>query len=149
MRPGIFATLLALCFASHSFGEERTSQGPFTTRLPTTRLYVSGPWEVEGEFFYGGVVPRHGRPTQFFQTEVEIGLPGRIQIGINEGLVHEPSDRLRHDEIVIETRFAFRELGKDSTQSDNRRPAHRRNFAHASSGNRRAARDRFLMVEQE
>lgn len=112
MRHGIFTALLPLCLASLSLGEEPAIGGPFTTRLPTTRLYVAGPWEVESEFFYDGVVPRHGRPTQFFQTEIEIGLPGRIQIGVNEGLVHAPGDRLRHEEIVFETRFAFAQWGK-------------------------------------
>ena len=112
MRPPLYCVLLPLCLASLSLGEEPKADGPFTTRLPTTRLYISGPWEVEAELFYDGVVPRHGRPTHFFQTEVEIGLPGRIQIGINEGLVHEPGDRLRHDEVVFETRFTFAAWGR-------------------------------------
>ena len=108
----ILGAALPLWFLSVGLGEEKGTVGPFTTRLPTTRLYVSSPWEVEAEVFYKGVVPRHGRPAHFFQTEVEIGLPGRLQIGINEGLVHEPGDRLRHDEVVFETRFAFAAWGR-------------------------------------
>lgn len=108
----IVAALLPLWLAAGAVAEEREGADPFTTRLPTTRLYVSSPWEVESELFYDGVIPRHGRPAHSFQTEVEIGLPGRVQIGINEGLVHEPGDQLRHEEIVFETRFAFAQWGK-------------------------------------
>lgn len=106
------SVLFPFWLAAAAVAEEKDGYGPFTTRLPTTRLYVSSPWEVEAELFYDGVFPRRGRPAHFFQTEVEIGLPGRIQIGMNEALVHEPGDRLRHHEVVFETRFAFAAWGR-------------------------------------
>lgn len=104
--------IVSLFLGKDASAQESEPAGPFTTRLPTTRFYVTEPWEIEFEQFYDGVVPRKGPPTQLFQTEVEFGLPGRIQLGVNEGLVHAPGDRLRHDEIVFETRFALAPWGK-------------------------------------
>ncbi len=112
MHRRILLFVVLLCFASVVLAEEERAGGPFTTRLPTTRLHVTAPWEVEFEQFYDGIVPRRGGATHSFQTEVEIGLPGRIQIGFNEVLTHAPGDRLRHEEIVFETRFAFADWGK-------------------------------------
>ena len=75
-------------------------------RFATTRVYVLPPWHVETELGWRTEWPDHGRTKYRLQEEVEIGLPYRFQLDI------ENADNLGHGSSghafnAIELRYAL------------------------------------------
>ena len=79
----------------------------------TTRVYVRPPGSVELEYWWMPTVPRSG-PTEYqHQLELEVGLPGRFQVGFylvaNQEGSGEPTSL---DEHKVEVRYALADWGQ-------------------------------------
>ena len=82
-------------------------------RFTTTRVYLQkAPWEVGYEQWYRVRQNRDHSVENLFQHEIEIGLPGRMQLDIYENWVAEGNRRAHHDNVAFELRFAFADWGK-------------------------------------
>jgi len=84
-------------------------------RFSTTRIYIQqDPWEVGLEQWYRVRDFDDGRVTQRSQTEIEIGLPYRMQLDIYENIIHDNSDHRgwEQEEVAVELRYAFADWGK-------------------------------------
>ena len=99
-------------------GRENLPLGPnlqpeWTARRPfaTTRVYVQPPWQVEAEIGWRTQWPRKGGPSHRLQQEIEIGLPYRLQLDI------ENADTVDHGKWdhafnALELRCAFADWGR-------------------------------------
>ena len=82
-------------------------------RFTTTRVYLQqAPWEVGYEQWYRVRQNRDHSVENLFQHEIEIGLPGRMQLDVYENWVADGSRRAHHDNVAFELRFAFADWGK-------------------------------------
>lgn len=84
-------------------------------RFSTTRIFIQqDPGEVGFEEWYRLRTYDGGRVTQRLQTEVEIGLPYRMQLDIYENVLHdnEDHDGWQQEEVAFELRYAFADWGK-------------------------------------
>lgn len=82
-------------------------------RFTTTRVYLQkAPWEIGYEQWYRIRQNRDHSVENLFQHEIEIGLPGRMQLDIYENWVADGSRRAHHDNVAFELRFAFADWGK-------------------------------------
>src|SRR5207244_2602060 len=76
-----------------------------------TKSYVLSPFSFELEAGYEGAVFRHGLPSQLFRQEIEMGLPARFTVGIQNQLEHFAGDT--HDRsFTLEARYAFANWNK-------------------------------------
>src|SRR5262249_45518261 len=57
-----------------------------------TKSYVLSPFSFELESGYEGDIFRHGLPAQLFRQEVEMGLPARFTVGVQNELEHFAGD---------------------------------------------------------
>ncbi len=83
-------------------------------RFSTTRIYIQkDPWEVGLEEWYRVRTLDGGRVTQRSQTEVEVGLPHRMQLDIYENAIHNNADGKgwQQEEVAFELRYAFADWG--------------------------------------
>lgn len=78
-------------------------------RFSLTRIYVQkDPGEIGVEEWWRTRFYDGGRVTQRLQTEVEIGLPYRMQLDIYEKNIHEnDGSGWKQDEVSVELRYAF------------------------------------------
>src|SRR6266852_4245144 len=53
-----------------------------------TKSYVLSPFSFELEAGYEAAVFRHGLPTELFGQEIEMGLPGRFTVGVQNQFQH-------------------------------------------------------------
>src|SRR5436190_19508202 len=53
-----------------------------------TKSYVLSPYSFELELGYDGSTFRHGAPAHLFRQEIEMGLPARFTIGVQNDLEH-------------------------------------------------------------
>src|SRR6266481_5200783 len=53
-----------------------------------TKSYVRSPFSFELEGGYEGDIFRHGLPVQLFRQEVEMGLPARFTVGVQNQVEH-------------------------------------------------------------
>src|SRR5437660_4213909 len=53
-----------------------------------TKSYVLSPFSFELEAGYEGAIFRHGLPNQPFRQEIEMGLPARFTVGIQNQVEH-------------------------------------------------------------
>src|SRR5262245_7939066 len=53
-----------------------------------TKSYVLSPFSFELESGYEGDIFRHGLPVQLFRQEVEMGLPARFTVGVQNQVEH-------------------------------------------------------------
>src|ERR1700704_450313 len=53
-----------------------------------TKSYVLSPFSFELESGYEGDIFRHGLPAQLFRQEIEMGLPARFTVGIQNQIEH-------------------------------------------------------------
>lgn len=84
-------------------------------RFSNTRIYIQkDPGEIGVEQWYRTRFYDGGRVTQRLQSEVEIGLPWRMQLDIYEKVIHDNSDPedWQQDEVAVELRYAFADWGK-------------------------------------
>lgn len=85
-------------------------------RFATTRVYVQPEWQVEGEVGLDLTSPREGRPQYRIQEEIEIGLPHRFQLDLeNADSNFEGNDderRWHHVSNSIELGYALADWGR-------------------------------------
>src|SRR6266446_10664024 len=71
-----------------------------------TKSYVLSPFSFELEAAYEGAVFRHALPSQLFRQEIEMGLPARFTVGVQNQVEHftgETRDRC----FTLEARYAL------------------------------------------
>lgn len=93
-------------------------QPSWTTTRPFagTRAYVLPPGQMQYDQWYRPKWPRQGKVDQFFQHEIEIGLPGRFQLDVYEDWRIKQFDEegkldCRQEGVQIELRWAFADWG--------------------------------------
>src|SRR6516162_1917528 len=98
-----------------------------------TKSYVLSPFSFELESGYEGDIFRRGLPVQLFRQEIEMGLPARFTIGVQNQVEHFAGDTFDRSftlearyalanwnklplnpTISAEYRFAFRDTSQDS-----------------------------------
>src|SRR5215510_131479 len=60
-----------------------------------TKSYVLSPFSFELESGYEGDIFRHGLPAQLFRQEIEMGLPARFTVGVQNQVEHFCRDTCR------------------------------------------------------
>jgi len=76
-----------------------------------TRSYVLSPFSFELEAGYEGAVFRHGLPSQLFGQEIEMGLPARFTVGIQNQVEHFAGET-RDRSFTLEARYALADWNK-------------------------------------
>jgi hypothetical protein len=76
-----------------------------------TKSYVLSPFSFEFEAGYEGAVFRHGLPSQLFRQEIEMGLPARFTVGIQNQVEHFAGET-RDRSFTLEARYAFANWNK-------------------------------------
>src|SRR5438045_8216331 len=76
-----------------------------------TKSYVLLPFGFEFEAGYEGAVFRHGLPTQLFRQEIEMGLPARFTVGIQNQVEHFAGET-RDRSFTLEARYALADWNK-------------------------------------
>src|SRR5438309_5310242 len=76
-----------------------------------TKSYVLSPFSFELEAGYGGAVFRHGLPSQLFRQEVEMGLPARFTVGVEDQVEHFAGET-RDRSFTLEARYALANWNK-------------------------------------
>src|SRR5207302_6337036 len=76
-----------------------------------TKSYVLSPFGFELEAGYEGAVFRHGLPSQLFRQEIEMGLPARFTVGVQNQVEHFAGET--HDRsFTLEARYALANWNK-------------------------------------
>src|SRR5438270_2136598 len=70
-----------------------------------TKSYVLSPFSFELEAGYEGAIFRHGLPAHLFRQEIEMGLPARFTVGMQNQLEHFAGDT-RDRSFTLEARYA-------------------------------------------
>jgi hypothetical protein len=70
-----------------------------------TKSYVLSPFSLELEAGYEGDIFRHGLPAHLFRHEIEMGLPARFTVGIQNQIEHFAGDT-RDRSFTLEARYA-------------------------------------------
>src|SRR5437588_12949240 len=70
-----------------------------------TKSYVISPFSFELEAGYEDVIFQHGLPAQLFRQEVEMGLPARFTVGIQNQIEHF-AEATRDRSFTLEARYA-------------------------------------------
>ncbi len=76
-----------------------------------TKSYVLSPFSFELEAGYEGDVFRHSPPTHLFRQEVEMGLPARFTVGVQNQIEHF-SGETRERSFTLEARYALANWNK-------------------------------------
>src|SRR5206468_7043269 len=76
-----------------------------------TKSYVISPFSFELEAGYEDVIFQHGLPAQLFRQEVEMGLPARFTVGIQNQIEHFAEDT-RVRSFTLEARYALANWNK-------------------------------------
>jgi len=76
-----------------------------------TKSYVISPFSFELEAGYEGVGFRHGLPSQVFRQEIEMGLPARFTVGIQNQVEHF-AEQTRERSFTLEARYALADWNK-------------------------------------
>src|SRR2546421_3120345 len=71
-----------------------------------TKSYVLSPFSFELEAGYEGAVFRHGLPSQLFRQEIEMGLPARFTVGVQNQVEHFAGET-RERSFPLEGRYAL------------------------------------------
>src|SRR2546430_16330660 len=71
-----------------------------------TKSYVLSPFSFEFEAGYEGAVFPHGLPIQLFGQEIEMGLPARFTVGIQNQVEHFAGET-RDRSFTLEARYAL------------------------------------------
>src|SRR5438874_261314 len=78
---------------------------------PLTQSYVLSPFSFELEAGYEGDIFRHGLPAQLFRQEIEMGLPGRFTVGVQNQIEHFAGNT-RDRSFTLEARYALANWNK-------------------------------------
>src|SRR5437870_5212525 len=76
-----------------------------------TKSYVISPFSFELEAGYEGAVFRHGLPGQPFRQEIEMGLPARFTVGVENQVEHFAGET-RDRSFTLEARYALANWNK-------------------------------------
>src|SRR5579864_4945194 len=76
-----------------------------------TKSYVLSPFSFELEAGYEGDIFRHGLPAHLFRQEIEMGLPARFTIGVQNQIEHFAGDTSDHS-LSLEARYALANWNK-------------------------------------
>jgi hypothetical protein len=76
-----------------------------------TKSYVLSPFSFELEAGYEGSIFRHGLPAQLFRQEIEMGLPARFTIGV-QNQVERFAGETRDRSFTLEARYALANWNK-------------------------------------
>jgi hypothetical protein len=76
-----------------------------------TKSYVLSPFSFELEAGYEGDIFRHGLPAQLFRQEIEMGLPARFTVGLQNQIEHFVGDT-RDRSFTLEARYALANWNK-------------------------------------
>jgi len=76
-----------------------------------TKSYVLSPFSLELEAGYEGSIFRHGLPAQLFRQEIEMGLPARFTVGVQNQIEHF-AGATRDRSFTLEARYALANWNK-------------------------------------
>jgi hypothetical protein len=76
-----------------------------------TKSYVLSPFSFELEAGYEGDIFRHGLPSQLFRQEIEMGLPARFTVGMQNQVEHFAGET-RDRSFTLEARYALANWNK-------------------------------------
>jgi hypothetical protein len=76
-----------------------------------TKSYVLSPFSFEVEVGYEPAIFHHGLPAQLFREELEMGLPARFTVGIQNQIEHFAGDT-RDRSFTLESRYALANWNK-------------------------------------
>src|SRR5438876_10533184 len=76
-----------------------------------TKSYVLSPFSFELEAGYQGSIFRHGLPAQLFRQEIEMGLPVRFTVGVQNHVEHFAGET-RDRSFTLEARYALANWNK-------------------------------------
>ncbi|MEP6956639.1 MAG: hypothetical protein ABI883_07420 [Chthoniobacterales bacterium] len=76
-----------------------------------TKSYVLSPYSFELELGYDGTVMRHATPVHLFRQEIEMGLPARFTIGLQNEAEHFAGETREHS-FTLEGRYALADWNK-------------------------------------
>jgi hypothetical protein len=76
-----------------------------------TKSYVLSPFSFELEGGYEGAIFRHGLPAQVFRQEIEMGLPTRFTVGVQNQVEHFAGDTFDRS-LTLEARYALANWNK-------------------------------------
>ena len=76
-----------------------------------TKSYVLSPFSFELEAGYEGDIFRHGLSAQLFRQEIEMGLPARFTVGVQNQIEHL-SGNTRDRSFTLEARYALANWNK-------------------------------------
>jgi hypothetical protein len=76
-----------------------------------TKSYVLSPFSFELEAGYEGSIFRHGLPAQLFRQEIEMGLPARFTVGVQNQIEHFAGNT-RDRSFTLEARYALANWNK-------------------------------------
>lgn len=76
-----------------------------------TKSYVLSPFSFELEGGYEGAIFRHGLPSQVFRQEIEMGLPTRFTVGVQNQVEHFAGDTFDRS-LTLEARYALANWNK-------------------------------------
>src|SRR5262249_31441754 len=76
-----------------------------------TKSYVLSPFSFELESGYEGDIFRHGLPAHLFRQEIEMGLPARFTVGIQNQVEHFSGDTFERS-FTLEARYALANWNK-------------------------------------
>ena len=76
-----------------------------------TKSYVLSPFGFELEAGYEGDIFRHGLPAQLFGQEIEMGVPARFTVGVQNQIEHFAGDT-RDRSFSLEARYALANWNK-------------------------------------
>src|SRR6266436_1897296 len=106
---GAGAAWLSICACAIA-EEEEASSAPFL-RTPTTFVYVLSPWHVALEQSFTATQERDPRKWgSRLGEEVELGLPGGLQLGVNLDISGDDHRHFRRAGESLEARWALAEL---------------------------------------
>lgn len=76
-----------------------------------TKSYVLSPFTFEVEGAYTGSIFRHGKPDHLFTQEIEMGLPGRFTVGVQNQIDHFAGGTAERS-FTLEARYALANWNK-------------------------------------
>jgi hypothetical protein len=76
-----------------------------------TKSYVLSPFSFELEAGYEGDIFRHGLPAHLFRQEIEMGLPARFTVGVQNQVEHFAGET-RDRSFTLEARYALANWNK-------------------------------------
>src|SRR6266436_3945261 len=76
-----------------------------------TKSYVLSPFSFELEAGYEGDIFRHGLPAHLFRQEIEMGLPARFTVGVQNQVEHFAGET-RERSFTLEARYALANWNK-------------------------------------